>query len=241
MIAGIKATSLIDYPGKIAAVVYLSRCSFRCPFCHNRQLVLEEDLQAIPEEQVLQTLSSRQDFIDGVVITGGEPTLSGNLHGLINSIKALGFPVKLDTNGYNPEVLEKLINSRAIDFIAMDIKTAWHKYYMATGIAADTRRLIASVSLIKDSGIDHEFRTTCVPAIIDREDIEIISRLVGHSSGYTLQQFQPENTLDSSYEQITPYPVAVLKEFLEIARRNTAPCRLIGIKQEIDIANENRK
>lgn len=219
----------------------MSRCSFRCPFCHNRQLVLEEDLQAIPAEQILQTLSARQDFIDGVVITGGEPTLNGNLHGLINSVKMLGFPVKLDTNGYNPEVLEKLIDSRAVDYIAMDIKTTWHKYNMATGISADTRRLITSVSLIKDSGIDHEFRTTCVPTIVDGEDIEIISRLVGHSSGYTLQQFQPENTLDSNYEQIAPYPASVLKEFLEIARQNTASCRLIGIQQEIDINDENRK
>jgi pyruvate formate lyase activating enzyme len=222
-------------------VVYMSRCSFRCPFCHNRQLVLGEDLETIPEEQVLQTLSSRQGFIDGVVITGGEPTLSGNLHVLINSIKALGFPVKLDTNGYNPGVLKKLIDSGTVDYIAMDIKTTWHKYNLATGLDVDTNRLIETVSLIKESGVEHEFRTTCVPTIIDREDIEAISRLVGHSSRYTLQQFQPENTLDSAYEQIAPYPASVLKAFLEIARQNTAPCRLIGIQQEIDINDENRK
>jgi pyruvate formate lyase activating enzyme len=229
VIAGIKGTSLIDYPGKVAAVLYMSRCNFRCPFCHNRELVLEEDIKPVLEEEALAILASRRGFIDGAVITGGEPTIHSSLSGLIRAIRKLGFTVKLDTNGYNLGALKRLLAAGMIDFVAMDIKTSLPKYSQAVGVEIDTGRITESIELIKDSSIECEFRTTCVPSLVDSDDIEQISKMVGESGWLTLQQFQPENTLDPNYNEITPYPKEKLIDFLEIARQNVASCRLIGM------------
>jgi pyruvate formate lyase activating enzyme len=229
MIAGIKGTSLIDYPGKVAAVLYTRRCSFRCPFCHNRELVLGKEHDTMTEEQALKKVSARRGFADGVVITAVSRQFIPD-SGTDESIRELGFLVKLDTNGYQPEVLGSLLSSQAVDCIAMDIKTSWDKYSEAAGIEVDIARLEKSINLIKSSGIEHEFRTTCVPALVESEDIEKISGLVGGSGLYTLQQFQPENTLDSRYSSLTPYSRDKLEDFLEIARKRAASCRLIGIQ-----------
>ena len=174
-------------------------------------------------------LASRRGFIDGVVVTGGEPCLHGGLGGLIKEIKNLGFSVKLDTNGYFPEVLRQLIDVGLVDYIAMDIKTAWHKYKQAAGIDVDVERLKKSVDLIRRSGVEYEFRTTCVPLLVNAEDIEEISRIAGESAMYTLQQFQPVDTLDPKYRKLPPYPAAILHDFLEIASRNAPESLLIGI------------
>lgn len=177
-------------------------------------------------------LVARSGFIDGVVITGGEPTVHSGIDELIAAIKRLGFSVKLDTNGYNPGVLERLLTSGMIDFVAMDIKTSLGKYSRAAGINVDVGRITESIELIKSAGIESEFRTTCVPSLVDSQDIEEISKLVGRSKHLTLQQFQPGNTLDPSYNTIAPYPLATLTDFLEIVSRNTASCRLIGLRGE---------
>ena len=229
MIAGLKGISLIDYPQKVATVLYLSQCNLRCPFCHNKSLVLGEGPSSLADDQVLRMLASRRGFVDGVVITGGEPTIYPELLVLVASIKELGFAIKLDTNGYNPEVLKSLIAAKAVDFIAMDIKTSWKKYSRATGVAVNVERLIESVNLIKQSSIEHEFRTTCVPSLVDDGDIKEITKIIGRSGLYTLQQYQPEGTLDASYSMIIPYSRERLQDFLQIARSNTASCRLIGL------------
>jgi pyruvate formate lyase activating enzyme len=229
-IAGIKGISLIDYPQKVATVLYLSQCNFRCPFCHNKELVLGKGTSPLAEEPVLEILASRRDFVDGIVITGGEPTIYPGLLELLGSIKKLGFAVKLDTNGYNSGVLQLLFAARVVDFVAMDIKTSWKKYNQATGIKVNVDRLRESLNLIKHSNIEHEFRTTCVPSLVDDEDIKEISRLVDSSGLFTLQQYQPENTLNSDYTSIIPYSHHKLLDFLEIARRNTTPCRLTGLQ-----------
>lgn len=176
-------------------------------------------------------LSARQGFIDGVVITGGEPTIHHGLYELIDGIKRMGYAVKLDTNGYLPDVLERLFRDRALDFVSMDIKTSWHKYGRAAGISIDIARLEKSVALIKETGIEHEFRTTCVPSIVESDDIEHISRLVGSQGLFTLQQFQPEHALDPAYRTVQPYPAETLLQFRDIARQNTASCRVIGIPE----------
>lgn len=182
---------------------------------------------------MLGILAARHGFIDGVVITGGEPTVHQGLSGLVTSIKKLGLSVKLDTNGYNPEVLKLLLADRAIDYVAMDIKTSWKKYSQATGVPVNVDRLIDSVNLIKQSGVEHEFRTTCVPYIVDEKDIEEISSMIDTSGLYTLQQYQPLNTLSKDYRQIIPYSRAALMDFMEIARRHTSPCRLVGQLREM--------
>ena len=220
--------SLLDYPGKVAMVLFASKCNFRCPFCHNRELVLGQDITQLPQDEVLQELQQRQGFIDGVVISGGEPTIHNGLAEFIGKIKETGLAVKLDTNGYKPDVLKELFKEKLLDYVAMDIKTSWGKYSKAAGIEVDCERLKESVELIKASGAQYEFRTTCVPGLVDESDIEEISRLTGEGGLFTLQQFQPKDTLDASYQQITPYLPARLQYFLALARRNSSNCRLIG-------------
>lgn len=208
-------------------MLYTKGCNFRCPYCHNRSLVLNKALKPVPK--VMEQLAVRRGFSDGVVITGGEPTIHRQLDDLMAAIKQLGFALKLDTNGYEPEALRELINEKLIDFVAMDIKTSLPKYRMAAGMKINPDRITESVKLIKESGLEHEFRTTCVPTLVDNDDIEKISRLVGQSGRYTLQQFQPVDTLNQDYNQIKPYSPETLACFLETARRNVDSCRLIGI------------
>lgn len=183
----------------------------------------------LPEEKMLGMLDSRRGFIDGVVITGGEPTVHPDLYELITVIKKQGFAIKLDTNGSHPEILEKLLANKKLDYIAMDLKTSWEKYSKASGVVLDFHSLLRSVTLIQASGIDHEFRTTCVPTLVEENDILEISKLVGLGSSYTLQQFQPQNTLDAAFSCITPYSTDKLLDFLGTARKYTASCRLIGV------------
>ena len=142
----------------MATVLYLSQCNFRCPFCHNKDLVAGKGTSLIAGEQVLSILTSRRGFIDGVVITGGEPTIHPELLELIISIKKLELPIKLDTNGYNPDALKSLFTAKAVDFVAMDIKTSWQKYNQATGVTVNIDRLIESVNLIKQSSIERIFQ-----------------------------------------------------------------------------------
>ena len=213
----------------MATVLYTNRCNFRCPFCHNRQLVLGQDTTLLTKEKVFEILVSRHSFIDGVVITGGEPTIHPGLHELLASLKRTGFTLKLDTNGYRPDVLKLLLTAKVIDYVAMDIKTSWKKYNQATGVKVDIDHLVESIDLIKKSDVEYEFRTTCVPSLVDSEDIEEISKLVGPSGQFTLQQFQSENTLDINYSGIIPYSRDKLINFLEIARQHTSSCSLIGL------------
>lgn len=214
----------------MAAVIYTKGCNFRCPFCHNRQLVLGQDPALITREKALEQLAARRGFIDGVVITGGEPTVHGGLGGLLAAVRQMGFAVKLDTNGYRPDRLRRILNDNLLDFVAMDIKTSLPKYHLAAGVEVDTDLIAESVELIKNSGIEYEFRTTCVPSLVDSGDIEAISRLVGKAGQYTLQQFQPVDTLKQDYNRIDPYPKETLLEFLEIASWNVASCRIIGVQ-----------
>lgn len=183
----------------------------------------------ISQQELMKTLELRGDFIDGVVITGGEPTVYPDLVELAINIKSLGLPIKLDTNGYNPDVLRVLFNRNLVDCIAMDIKTSWIKYKYAVGIDIDHRRLIESIGLINESLIDHEFRTTCVPHIVTEDDVEGISKLVGGSGRYILQQFQPQNTLDPAYREVVPYSQEELINFQRVALKNTGICRLVGL------------
>ena len=204
-------------------------CNFRCPFCHNSSLVLGTNSETLSSADVLRDIERRKGFIDGVVITGGEPAINEDLPGFIREIRKRGLAVKLDTNGSHPEMLQKLIESRLVDFVSMDIKTTWPKYKLATGSDADIEILKKSIGLIKSSNIDYEFRTTCVPTLVNAEDIDAISRISGSRGLYTLQQFQPEDAFSEEYRRITPYSFAALHSLLEIACANAPGSRLIGI------------
>jgi pyruvate formate lyase activating enzyme len=219
-IGGWVRTSLIDYPGRIATVVFTGGCDFRCPYCQNSELVLHPgSLPTIDPAEVFQLLSQRRGLIDGVVITGGEPTLQDGLGDFLRKAKDLGLAIKLDTNGYRPQVLRELLEGGTLDYVAMDVKASPAKYSLAAGVPVDVRRVEESVRFILSSGIGHEFRTTVVPGIVAPEDVEEMVRLIAGAGKYILQQFRPQGTLDPRFREIAPYPAQTLLEMAQAAER----------------------
>jgi len=227
-IRGWVRTSLIDYPGKIATVLFTSGCNFRCPYCQNSELVLHpESLPEIDPAEIFQLLTRRRGLIDGGGITGGEPTLQKGLEDFLRKAKELGpstalrtgLAAKLDTNGYRPQVLRDLLEQGLLDYVAMDIKASPAKYPLATGVPVDGQRIEESVGLILTSGIEHEFRTTVVPGIVAPGDVEEIAKLISGTGKYILQQFRPQETLEPCFREVTPYPAQTLLEMAQAAER----------------------
>jgi pyruvate formate lyase activating enzyme len=212
-IKGYLPTSLIDYPGKICSVIFLPNCNFRCPFCQNPELILKpKEMPNVEIEHIIEHLKSKHGWIDGVCITGGEPTLHAGLSRLLSEIKKLGFLIKLDTNGTNPEMLKQLIDEKLVDYIAMDIKAPLEKYEDATKVKVEKNNIKKSIDMIRKSGIDYEFRTTVVPRLIKKEDIKKIGQWLKGSKKYCIQQFRPDKTLDKSFENEKPYTPDELKQ-----------------------------
>jgi len=199
----------MDWDGKIACIIFLGRCNFRCGFCHSKILVDDFDsIDTIPFERIAGYLSKKIGWIDGVVITGGEPCLQQqHLIELINRIKGLGFSVKLDTNGSMPALLGEIIKGGLIEYVAMDIKAPLHKeeYRRAVNASVNINDIILSKDIIMDSGIDHEFRTTAIPGIIDKNNIVHIAREIKRARKYCIQQFVPRDTLDPAFMELKPY------------------------------------
>ena len=190
-IAHLLPTTLIDYPNKVAALIYTAGCNFRCPFCHNSELVLPEKiatLDLVSEHDILYFLRERQGFLDALSITGGEPTLHPDLPDFIARVKQLGLLVKLDTNGSRPEVLEYLFNAQLLDYVAMDIKGPANRYAELAGVHVDLDAISQSIKLIIAHAPDYEFRTTVAPTITP-EDIEDTVKLVQGAKRYFLQTF----------------------------------------------------
>jgi len=210
-VGGLQRSTLIDYPGRVAATVFLTGCNFRCPWCYNSELVLPEKIKKQPrisERHFFDFLKKRKGLLEGVCLTGGEPTINKDLPEFCRKIKKLGYLVKLDTNGSNPEMLKKLISEKLIDYVAMDIKAPlaqFPKYDKATGIKVNLEKIKKSIELIKDSGIDYEFRTTVLPGIHTKEDILKIAKNISPAKRYYLQNFKPDKTLDSSYKKCKPF------------------------------------
>ncbi len=215
-IKGVVKTSSIEYPGKIATVVFTGGCNFRCPYCYNVDLVLRpESLPDIEPEETLRLLASRKGFVDGVVISGGEPTLQPDLAEFAQRVRELGCAVKLDTNGYRPQVLRQLLERGLLDYVAMDIKATLDKYSLATGKQLDGRHIEESIALILSSGIEHEFRTTMVPGIVAPDDVKEIASMIAGAQRYFLQQFRPQTTLAPPLAKTPPYPAAALEKTME--------------------------
>jgi len=212
-------TSLIDYPDHIATVLFTGRCNFRCPMCHNADLVLHPDaLDDLSQEEVWGFLSRRAGLVDGVVITGGEPTVQPGLGPFLRRLRAMGLDVKLDTNGYRPDVLAASLEEGLVDFVAMDVKAPPGKYSLLTGVPGlDMARLERSIALLRDGDIPYEFRTTVVPGLLAEEDVEAITRWIAGAERYVLQQFRPLGTLDPVLERVSPYPLERLQEMAERA------------------------
>lgn len=196
----VQKTSFIDYPGRICAIVFMQGCNFRCPYCHNPELVDPRRYgDTISRERVVSFLDKRKGKLDAVVITGGEPTLQPQLLGFMESVKSMGYLVKLDTNGSRPNVLLKAFARGLVDYVAMDIKAPWEKYSQVVGSLVDIAQIRKSVRAVRESGIPHEFRTTLVRSLMDPDDILAIGRIIEGASLYVLQKFVPSKHLDMAY------------------------------------------
>ena len=190
-IHGFQKTTLLDYPGHVAATVFTGNCNFRCPFCQNMGLVLNPDDQPAEDiESILSFLKKRQGILDGVAVTGGEPTLHPGLKDFLLAVKDLGYEIKLDTNGYRPEVLKDLVYSQLVDYVAMDIKSGKSGYSKVAGVNVDISRIDESVRFLIDSGINFEFRTTVVREYHRTEDFEEIAQWIKGAPRYFLQCFK---------------------------------------------------
>ena len=199
IIGGFQRFSLIDYPGKICAIIFTQGCNFRCPYCHNRELVNPKLFQEpIDENDIFRFLEKRKGKLDAVEITGGEPTLQPDLIEFMRKIKAMGFLIKLDTNGTNPEVVEKIIKNKLVDYIAMDVKAPLEKYEKVVRAKVDKQKIKEAISLIMNSHIDYEFRTTIIKNILTKEDIIDIAKTIKGSKLYVLQKFIHSKILDLS-------------------------------------------
>ena len=218
--------TLADYPHKIAASLFCGGCNFRCPNCHNRDLVLAPDRQPdVPLDEIWAFLESRVGLLDGVAISGGEPTLQPDLIPFALRVRALGYAVKLDTNGYRPRVLRRVLEQGAADYVAMDVKAPLSKYALAAGVDVDTARVEQSIDLLIESGLACEFRTTVVPGLLDEPDIGEIAADLARRCGascevrYYLQQFVPRNTLDPAMLERVPYRPDRLRAMADLARQ----------------------
>lgn len=213
-IGGLQKFSLIDYPGKICAVLFTQGCNFRCSYCHNPELVNPRLYgTAIPEEEFFKFLSKRQEKLDAVVVTGGEPAFQADLVDFISEIKAMNFLVKIDTNGSCPQVIEELIEGKLVDYIAMDVKAPLERYGEVTASPINPLAIEKSIGLIMKSGIDYEFRTTVVKSLLSENDIVRIGETVAGARKLILQKFIPSKTLDEKFLTAETYSDEDFEEF----------------------------
>lgn len=212
IIGGLQKTSLLDFPEKIAAIVFTVGCNFRCGYCHNPELITG----GAKIEEVFEFLKIRQGKLDGVVITGGEPCLQKDLPEFIKQVKELGFAVKLDTNGSFPEMLEKVLPD--LDYVAMDIKAPLEKYSQIVNVDVDTSKILKSIEILKNGGVDYEFRTTVVKSQLSFEDFEKIGQLIQGAPRYYLQKFVASKILDKSLENEKTYSTEEFERIIDILK-----------------------
>lgn len=195
-IGGLQKFSLIDYPGKVACIVFTQGCNFRCGYCHNPELVIPNQFSpAISEEKIFNFLRSRQEYLQGVVVSGGEPTLQKDLAVFLGKIKQLGYLIKLDTNGSHPDRLGRLIHSKLVDYIAMDVKTSLGRYQEMIDARVDGEKIRASIDIIIHSGLHHEFRTTVVKPYCSYDDLSEVQRMIQGSRRYRLQKIRLDDKI----------------------------------------------
>ncbi len=216
--SGIQKTSLIDFPDRIATVLFTPGCNLRCPFCHNWRIVLDPKPPFLNEKTVLQILEKRRKYVDAVVITGGEPTIHKEIPKFLKKLKERGFAVKLDTNGFFPQVLEECLPN--VDYVALDVKTSLEKYGRLG--AKDTANLLRTIEILKNGKVEYEFRATVVPGFVDEEDIPKIGEIVKGGKRFAFQQFIPGDTLDKTFNSLKPYSPEVIVGFAETMKKYVA-------------------
>ncbi len=230
---GLLENTLIDWEGKIAAIIFLPGCNFRCRYCHAAHLLRGgPEHEVIPPQTVFDLVRNRRGWIDGVVVSGGEPLLHPTLPNLIQALKDLGVGVKLDTNGSSPDKLAALIDEGLIDFVAMDVKAPLtpEKYGEIAGVDVDVSAIRRSIDVLLQGRIDYEFRTTVCPVFTDADDVRGIAEAARGAKRLVLQQFRPQNLLDESLLDVKPYPIETLREFADIARPFVRECYVRGEK-----------
>jgi pyruvate formate lyase activating enzyme len=210
--SGLQKISLVDYPDRVASVLFTPGCNLRCPFCHNWRIATDPQPPFLQEGAALEILESRKKYVDAVVVTGGEPCMHKELPKFLKKLKEHGFSVKLDTNGFFPEVLEQCLGS--VDYVAMDVKTSLEKYKLLG--AKDTTPLLRSIELLKSGKVPYEFRTTMVPELVTVENAKAIGEMVKGAKIHALQQFIPEDTLDKRFQTLKPYSKEVISEIASI-------------------------
>ena len=214
-IAGVQKVTLLDYPGKVACEIFTQGCNFECPFCQNSSLIPITNTGEFSEEEIFEYLNLRKNILDGVVITGGEPTVQKDLKSFIKKIKDLGLLVKLDTNGGNPKVLQELIDEKLVDYVAMDIKNIFNKYNITAGKKINLDNIKKSIEILKASKIDYEFRTTIIKEMHSLDDIVSICKLVGNVK-YYLQNFEDsENVIDHSLHGFSREELLFIDKYLK--------------------------
>jgi pyruvate formate lyase activating enzyme len=226
-IAALLPMSLIDFPYEIAAVLFMTGCNFCCPFCHNPELVLPEkarEIKSIPQEDVLSFLQERKKFLDGLVITGGEPTIHPDLAEFIERVKSLDYRVKLDTNGSQPEILAALLDAGLVDYVAMDVKAPPSRYAEFAGVPVDMRTIGRSIQLIRDRAPDYEFRTTVAPTMT-KQNLEEVVALIDGAKRYWLQRFVVPNgkgLVEPTWEEKVALDVGILGQIWDSIKTHVA-------------------
>jgi pyruvate formate lyase activating enzyme len=211
---GLQRLSLIDYPGKLCATIFTAGCNFRCPYCYNEDIILNyPEMPKISEDKIIEFLHPRLGFLDGVCVTGGEPTIHRELPKFLGRLKSIGSLVKLDTNGSRPKALAYVMEKGLVNYIALDVKVPLGRYEETVRYRVKPEGLKETIKLIRRSGIDHEFRTTVVPGLLDGDDLEEIARTLAGSKRYVLQQFRPGKTLCPDFKDVKPYSEAEMRQF----------------------------
>lgn len=229
-IHGLQKLTLLDYPGRTACTIFTGACNLRCPFCHNASLVLRtSDLPTVRESEIFSFLEKRRGLLDGVAVTGGEPTLQPDLPEFLSRVHALGYAVKLDTNGTRPDVLETLLRDRLLDYAAIDVKAAPDNYAAVCGIPGyDPEPVLKSIRLLEGSAIPHEFRTTAVSPLHSEADFRAIADLLCGTERYFIQSFKDSG--DILAEGMSAFPVETLHEFLRIVQEKIPNAQLRGVE-----------
>ncbi len=236
-IRGFLETSFIDWKGCISSVLFTGGCNFRCPFCHNTDLVLHNDtMEEIPLENIIFTLRKYKKWVDRIVVTGGEPTIHMDLFRMIGQIRAEGIKIKLDTNGSSPSMLKRLVNEGLIDYVAMDVKGPVDRYKRWCGVDINTQTIEESIRFILEGTVDYEFRMTVVPFLHREDDVYEVAEHIRHAKQFTVQEFRPRNTLDASYANIKPFSPDKMAKI----RENVARIMTGGSKQQ-SVVNAGRE
>ncbi|NPA86236.1 MAG: anaerobic ribonucleoside-triphosphate reductase activating protein [bacterium] len=230
-IRGLQPISFIEIAGAVSVVVFFGGCNFRCGYCQNWQLVLQqENLPLLPAELVLRVVKERKDWIDYVVLTGGEPTLDPELPWFLEELRKLGVRTALETNGSMPAILYELLRDQLVDYIAMDVKAVPEKYEQAIGVKYNIDKILLSIKIIKQLAPAYEFRVTAVPGIISLEDMDRLGELLRGSRLVCIQQFSAENgTLDPTFSRVKPYSREVLEEMAARLKKYVAKVKLRNI------------